>query len=138
MWKMINARVLGMIFAALFATPCAYMLVFSSILTGLRNLPGLKRKYHDDANRMGSVMYSSCPSNVINSIINFKRRKQHKNKLVKGEEDLPGYAVCEQGLQTLKVNSPLNNPKSPCAVEGCLSKGFSGLLSSPPCVKNQE
>ncbi|KAJ8434473.1 hypothetical protein Cgig2_006279 [Carnegiea gigantea] len=117
----------------------AYMPVFSSASpTGLRNLPGLKRKYHGDANRMGSYMYSSCPSNVINSIINFKRRKQHQNKLVKSEEDLPGCALCEQGLQTLKVTSPLNNSKSPCAVEGCLSQGFSGLFSSPPCVENQE
>lgn len=111
-----------------FETPCP----------GLRNLPGLKRKYHGDANKMGSYMYSSCPSNVINSIINFKRRKQHQNKLVKSEEDLSGCALCEQGLQTLKVTSPLNNSKSPCAVEGCLSLGFSGLFSSPPCVENQE
>lgn len=113
-------------------------LTFEPPCPGLRNLPGLKRKYHEDSKRTGIEVYSACPSDIISSIINFKRRKQLQNKLVRREEDLLERSLCEEGLQTLRVSSPLNNPKSPCAVEGCLSKGFSGLFSSPPCVKNQE
>ncbi|XP_074286571.1 defective in cullin neddylation protein AAR3 [Silene latifolia] len=102
--------------------------VYEEPLPGLKELPGFKRKYRDDLQGIGISINSSLPSDVINSIVNLKRRKQQsQRKYVRGGE---GNASNEE-LTTVKVNSPLFSSKSPCAVEGCLSKGFSGLFSAP-------
>ncbi|KAH9616798.1 hypothetical protein KSS87_002699 [Heliosperma pusillum] len=101
--------------------------VYEEPLPGLKELPGFKRKYRDDLQGIGIANNSSLPSDVINSIVNLKRRKQQQQrKFVRGVE---GNAWNEE-LATVKHNSPLYSSKSPCAVEGCLSKGFSGLFSA--------
>lgn len=37
--------------------------------------------------------------------------------------------------EMFKHNSSFGCSKSPCSVEGCLSKGFAGLLSGRPCLQ---
>ncbi|KAK9742562.1 hypothetical protein RND81_03G182200 [Saponaria officinalis] len=105
--------------------------VFEEPLPGLKELPGFKRKYRDDLQENGLVISDSSPSDVINYIVNFKRKKQQqqRNFMIVGNSS-PSNDLCQE-LPTLKLNSPLHSSKSPCAVEGCLSKGFSGLFSSP-------
>lgn len=51
------------------------------------------------------------------------------------EEDNPqGNNTLEESMDT-RQNSPLCSSKSQCAVEGCLSKGFAGLLSTSSYVQ---
>lgn len=94
-------------------------------LPGLKNFPGLKRKFRQDL--LGNNLEnSSLSSQVINSGTNCKRRKQQQ--FVRCAE-ISHANNSDEGLHTVKVNS-LNSSKCHCGV-GSLSKGFSGLLSSP-------
>lgn len=103
--------------------------MFEEHLPGLKNLPGLKRKMRQ--NLLGiNVENCSLPSEMMNSIVSCKRRKQQQpqhHKYVRcGENPLAN--ASDEGLHSASVNF--------CAV-GSLSKGFSGLFSSPR-VQNQE
>ncbi|KNA07953.1 hypothetical protein SOVF_166730 [Spinacia oleracea] len=99
--------------------------MFEEPLPGLKNLPGLKRKFRQNlpGNNMDN---SSLPCEVINSISCKRRKHQQLNRC--------GENASDEGMQTV---NPLNSSKYLYTVEGCLSKGFSGLFSSP-CVQNQE
>ncbi|XP_020218793.1 DCN1-like protein 2 [Cajanus cajan] len=90
--------------------------VFEDPLPGLRSFSSLKRKLPEDS-RKNDDMESS---DMIFS--NCKRSRAH-------DAD-PAGNTAEECMETSRHNSPLCSSMSPCAVEGCLSKGFAGLLST--------
>ncbi|XP_051140498.1 defective in cullin neddylation protein AAR3 [Andrographis paniculata] len=90
---------------------------------GLKFCPGSKRKSSDNLR-----MDEDIPENS-------KRRHLSENT---------GLASCchnqlcsseDDGTETAKHSSPFSSSKSQCAVEGCLSKGFAGLLSGHSCLQ---
>lgn len=103
-------------------------LPFEDSLPGLKNFPGLKRKSCGYLQRLEESSYGSPDMDVF---VNSKRRHiNFSNQSVHWTENQSqGY------LEIAKANSPLNHSASPCAVEGCLSKGFAGLLSGPSCLQ---
>ncbi|KAK7394490.1 hypothetical protein VNO78_15019 [Psophocarpus tetragonolobus] len=88
--------------------------VFEDSLPGLRSFSGLKRKLPENM-RENDDMDSN---DMISS--NCKRSRGHD---------------AEDCMETSRQNSPLCSSMSPCAVEGCLSKGFAGLLSTRSYVQ---
>lgn len=96
---------------------------FDDPLTGFKIFPGLKRKLCEDE---ASDSFESS-----SMITNCKRRRCYfAEKYMKRGED-PDGNVKDDCMDILKYNnSQLDCSKSPCAVEGCLAKGFAGLLSS--------
>lgn len=108
---------------------------YDDSLPGLKFYPGLKRKLHEDSQRHELVLSDTRfrDSIDLNDKLNSKRSKQ---SLIAGRsvysEHPPG-AATDDCMEIVK-HSPLSSSKSPCAVEGCLSKGFAGLFSTPSCL----
>ena len=63
---------------------------------------------------------------------NCKRSRAHDGADL---EDNPLGNVADDCMETSRQNSPLCSSMSPCAIEGCLSKGFAGLLSTRSFVQ---
>lgn len=101
---------------------------FEDSFPGLKNFPGLKRKSCGSLERLEE---SSLGSPGMDMIVNSKKRHiTFGNQSVHWTEN-----QSHDCLEIVKANSPLNHSASPCAVEGCLSKGFAGLLSGPSCLQ---
>ncbi|KAM3253084.1 defective in cullin neddylation protein AAR3 isoform X1 [Capsicum annuum] len=101
---------------------------FKDSLPGLKNFPGLKRKSCGNLQRLEESSHGSPGMDII---VNSKRRHiTFGNQSVHWAEN-----QSHDYLEIVKANSPLNHSASPCAVEGCLSKGFAGLLSGPSCLQ---
>ncbi|KAK7295375.1 hypothetical protein RJT34_18282 [Clitoria ternatea] len=100
--------------------------VLEDPLPGVRSFSRLKRKFGEDS-RKNDMECSNTSNDMIFS--NCKRSRGN------GEDNiLPGNAA-EDCMETSRQNSPLCSSMSPCAVEGCLSKGFAGLLSTRSYVQ---
>lgn len=97
--------------------------------TGLKSFSGLKRKVSEDT-RKNDMEYLNTSDDLISSTC--KRSKAHD--AVDCEDNPPVYTT-EDCMETSRQNSSLCSAKSPCAVEGCLSKGFAGLFSSRSYVQ---
>lgn len=91
------------------------------MVAGLKLLPGLKRKLPDDIQEdkmeTSDAIQSVCHSS--NTSIASKRRLIDQ-----------GYSINDGSAEHARTNCSRGSSKCPCAVEGCLSKGFAGLLSS--------
>ncbi|XP_039008277.1 uncharacterized protein LOC120136251 [Hibiscus syriacus] len=105
---------------------CAY----EESLPGLSVYPGMRRKLlecHDDE------MESSDPhflnSSDLNCSLNTKRSRLIAHRSVH-KEDIPPQNSSNDCMEIVKHSSTMCCSKSPCAIEGCLSRGFAGLLSS--------
>ncbi|KAG4173614.1 hypothetical protein ERO13_A11G069700v2 [Gossypium hirsutum] len=99
---------------------CAY----EDTLPGLRVFPGMKRKLlecHDDEMESSDSHLSDTPD--LNCSLNSKRSRLIAHRLVTPD-------ASDDCMEVAKHSSPVCCSKSPCAIEGCLSKGFAGLLSS--------
>lgn len=102
---------------------------FEDSFPGLKNFPGMKRK--KSCGNLQRVEESSHGHPDMDVIVNSKRRNiNFGNQIVDWTEN-----QSHGCLEMVKANSPLNHSASPCAVEGCLSKGFAGLLSGPSCLQ---
>ncbi|XVF14277.1 hypothetical protein REPUB_Repub09cG0044900 [Reevesia pubescens] len=104
---------------------CAY----EDTLPGLRLFPGLKRKLpecEDDRMESSDSHFSNSPDR--NCTLNSKRSRLIAHRSVNREDNSPQYSS-DDCMEVVKHSSQMGS-KSPCAVEGCLSKGFAGLLSS--------
>jgi len=105
-------------------------------LPGLKEFPGLKRKLPADLQQ--DAMESSPTlfphSTDLDPALSFKRIRLTAHKLVKWEDNPPGN-TSDDCMEIVRHNSPLCSSKSPCAVEGCLSKGFAGLFSTRACFQ---
>lgn len=76
-------------------------------------------------------MEYSITSDDLNSSVCKKSRAHDVDDY---EENSPENTL-DDSMETSRQNSPLCSSKSPCAVEGCLSKGFAGLLSTRSYVQ---
>ncbi|XP_031107982.1 DCN1-like protein 3 isoform X2 [Ipomoea triloba] len=86
-------------------------------LRGLNIFSGFKRKWCDDPD----------------ASVHCKKHLSSSNKYFTSEEN--PLASVHDCMDIGKYNNPIGHPKSPCAVEGCLSKGFAGLLSNGQCLQ---
>ncbi|KAL8471603.1 hypothetical protein ACS0TY_029016 [Phlomoides rotata] len=94
--------------------------------SGLTNIPGSKRKLAGHL-QMDTFASSSSYANSKKRINLFGNSGNWgQDQVNSGEDDFVGIA---------KQSSPLDCAKSPCSVEGSLSKGFAGLLSGQSCSK---
>ncbi|KAF3444801.1 hypothetical protein FNV43_RR14494 [Rhamnella rubrinervis] len=57
------------------------------------------------------------------------------SKLIRVQTECKHKPKSDDCMEMSRHNSPLNASKSPCAVEGCLLKGFAGLLSTHSCLE---
>lgn len=128
-----HLRILTLVIAAedtvLVHTELSILLLLICVLgAGLINFPGMKRKSCGNLQRVEESSHGDPGMDVI---VNSKRRHVNfGNQNVDWTENQShGYS------EMVKANSPLNHSASPCAVEGCLSKGFAGLLSGPSCLQ---
>ncbi|KAL6139754.1 hypothetical protein ACLB2K_058056 [Fragaria x ananassa] len=95
-------------------------------LPGLKSYPGLKRKIPGDVG-LDEMESSPTPfphSTDLNPTLSFKRTRVMSYVPA---NDIPGNHA-DECMDIIRHSSPLNSSKSPCAVEGCLSKGFAELL----------
>lgn len=109
-------------------------------LPGLKSLPGSKRKPRNDYHKNDVEMACSLSSDDMNFVRDSKRTKQ-SSEVGRHEENLPRYLIDKSNAAAQannSNNSQLPSFKSPCAFEGCLSKGIEGLFSSHACTRFDE
>lgn len=97
-------------------------------MAGLRVFPGLKRKLpgcHSDIMETSDPHFSN-PADLLSS----KRSRLITHRAVSREDNRTRSSSDASCMEVVKHSSPMVSSKSPCAVEGCLSKGFAGLFSS--------
>ncbi|KAG2714280.1 hypothetical protein I3843_03G022100 [Carya illinoinensis] len=101
-------------------------------LPGLRDFPGLKRKVPEDPQQdeMESLTTLYPQSTDLDTALSFKRIRLTAHKSAHWVVDNPPGNATDDCMEIVRHNSPLCSSKSPCAVEGCLSKGFAGLFST--------
>ncbi|XP_062106644.1 defective in cullin neddylation protein AAR3 [Humulus lupulus] len=91
-------------------------------LPGLKNFPGLKRKTLDDLGKddLGSLITIFPDSTNLNPVMSLKRNRSITYRPANWEDDdFMDITRCN--------NSQLNaSTKSPCAIEGCMSKVVAG------------
>ncbi|XP_057963092.1 defective in cullin neddylation protein AAR3 [Malania oleifera] len=114
--------------------------IFEDPLPGLKIFPGLKRKLSEDFQslELGSSDVLFLDPVGSNAVLRQKRSRQISSagKPAKWEDNPPGNAV-DECMEIVKHNGTLGSSKSPCAVEGCLSKGFASLFSTRPCLQER-
>ncbi|KAJ7000831.1 DCN1-like protein 2 isoform X1 [Populus alba x Populus x berolinensis] len=103
---------------------------FEDSLPGLKDTPGLKRKLSSfQTEEMVSsdavFLDSVSPTFMLNS----KRSRLVDYRALNWEDNPPGNSASDS-MDITKQNNSLGSMKSPCAVEGCLSRGFAGLFST--------
>ncbi|KAK6255995.1 Potentiating neddylation domain - like 1 [Theobroma cacao] len=101
---------------------------YEDSLPGLRVFPGLKRKLpgcHSDIMETSDPHFSN-PADLLSS----KRSRLITHRAVNREDNRTRSSSDASCMEVVKHSSPMVSSKSPCAVEGCLSKGFAGLFSS--------
>lgn len=92
----------------------------------LKSFPGLKRKT-DYFNQQEMEI----DNNVASSVICKRRHIDIGDKMWSLADNVQLYNTDEFMESNFKPSpSPLRGSKSPCAVEGCLAKGFAGLFST--------
>ncbi|XP_068302432.1 defective in cullin neddylation protein AAR3-like [Pyrus communis] len=105
-------------------------------LPGLKILPGLKRKLPGDMqiDEMVSspTLFPHCTD--WNPALSTKKSRAMSCIPANWDDTTSGNTV-DDSMETVRHSSPLNSSKSPCAVEGCLLKGFAGLLSTRSCLQ---
>ncbi|TXG57563.1 hypothetical protein EZV62_015392 [Acer yangbiense] len=124
--------------------------LYEDPLPGLKIFPGLKRKLPDLQNDESETHCTNVAH--LNNIGTSKRSRLIALQSVNLENNPPGSSgddcmeivkhscplgssnssksSCDDCMEAVKHNSQLGSSKSPCAVEGCLSKGFAGLFST--------
>ncbi|KAJ7974400.1 Defective in cullin neddylation protein [Quillaja saponaria] len=99
--------------------------------SGLRKFSSTKRKLPDDFQKdeMESSDNGISSMTGLNSLLICKRSKMITQDAADWEDNSGGNAEGDC-METTRQNSPFCPSKSACAVEGCLTKGFAGLLST--------
>ncbi|XP_044504351.1 defective in cullin neddylation protein AAR3-like [Mangifera indica] len=99
-------------------------------LPGLKNCPGLKRKSSGlQKDEMDSSEDHFPDLTDLNHMLTPKRSRLVAQRPL-DEEGNPPESAGDDSMEIIKHSSPFGSSKSPCAVEGCLSKGFAGLFST--------
>lgn len=103
---------------------------FEDPLPGLKDTPGLKRKLSSfQMEEMASSNAVFLDSVSPHFILNSKRSRLIDYRPLNWEDNPHGNSASD-GMDITKQNNSLGSMKSPCAVEGCLSRGFAGLFST--------
>ncbi|KAL4017566.1 hypothetical protein IC575_021121 [Cucumis melo] len=104
--------------------------VFEDSLSGLKFFPGLKRKLPEDMQMDGIVSPSDPRTGAMEftPVTSVKKSRFMACRPVNLEINLPSCTAAEN-IEVVRHSSTVGS-KSPCAVEGCLSKGFAGLFST--------
>ncbi|XWS32876.1 hypothetical protein CRYUN_Cryun22dG0028100 [Craigia yunnanensis] len=103
----------------------------------------VEHMYRISGSNKDSNVFCSCGDSVSQSCayedslpdlkcrLSLKRSRLIVHRSV-NREDNPPQNSSDDCMEVVKHSSPMgsSNSKSPCAVEGCLSKGFAGLFSS--------
>ncbi|XP_030447861.1 defective in cullin neddylation protein AAR3 [Syzygium oleosum] len=97
-------------------------------LPRLKSYHGLKRKFNDDFTRVSEGLSETCIEDSTHDHWSVISKRRHKVNLSSPFEDSPPTDTPDDFMENVRHSSPLGT-KSPCAVEGCLSKGFAGLFS---------
>ncbi|CAK7327974.1 unnamed protein product [Dovyalis caffra] len=103
---------------------------FEDPLPGLKVTPGLKRKlpsFQDEEMESLDALFPHSTS--PNFILNSKKSRLIDHRSLNWEDNPPGNSA-SHCIDVIKQNNSLGSTKSPCAVEGCLSRGFAGLFST--------
>ncbi|CAK9142506.1 unnamed protein product [Ilex paraguariensis] len=99
---------------------------------GLKIFPGLKRKLFEDFQKELESSGRFASSTITT---NSKRRHVYcADKFMNRGENPPG-RVTDECQEIVEHNSSLGCSKYPCSIEGCLTRGFAGLLSSRSCLQ---
>lgn len=97
-------------------------------LPGLKSYHGLKRKFSDDFTRVSEGLSETCIEDTSHDHWSVISKRRQRANLSSAFEDSPLTDTPDDYMENVRHSSPLGS-KSPCAVEGCLSKGFAGLFS---------
>lgn len=100
---------------------------YEDSLPGLKIFPGLKRK--SSGIEQDEMESSDAHIPELTDHNHISKRSRQVARPVNQEENPPGSSG-DDCMEIVRHNSPLGSAKSPCAVEGCLSKGFAGLFSA--------
>ncbi|XP_022955100.1 uncharacterized protein LOC111457165 isoform X1 [Cucurbita moschata] len=107
------------------------------LLSGLKILPGLKRKLPEDLQMDGMVSPSdpTTGSMELSPVTSIKKSRFMACKPVNLEINGPSCnaaaaAAADGNTEIVRNNGAMGCSKAPCAVEGCLSQGFAGLFST--------
>ncbi|XP_022955115.1 uncharacterized protein LOC111457165 isoform X3 [Cucurbita moschata] len=105
--------------------------------SGLKILPGLKRKLPEDLQMDGMVSPSdpTTGSMELSPVTSIKKSRFMACKPVNLEINGPSCnaaaaAAADGNTEIVRNNGAMGCSKAPCAVEGCLSQGFAGLFST--------
>ncbi|KAJ4832966.1 hypothetical protein Tsubulata_010138 [Turnera subulata] len=104
--------------------------VLEDSLPGLKITPGSKRKlphFQNDEMETSDILFPDFTH--LNLMSGSKRNRLIAHRPINLETSSPSNAAGEC-TETIRQNSPLGSSKSPCAVEGCLSRGFQGLFTT--------
>ncbi|XP_023550121.1 DCN1-like protein 1 [Cucurbita pepo subsp. pepo] len=104
--------------------------VFEDSLPGLKSFPGLKRKLPEDM-QVDGIMSLSDPrtgSMELIPVTSVKKSRFMGCRPVNLEVNLPS-CTADANTDMVRPNGAVGC-KAPCAIEGCLSKGFAGLFST--------
>nr|XP_027075450.1 uncharacterized protein LOC113699348 isoform X4 [Coffea arabica] len=104
---------------------------FDDSLPGSKSLPGLKRKLGDNLQKEHESLNGYVHANGARLP---KRRQLISADILFNCDENCGSAA-DDCMETAKQNSALGCTKSPCSIEGCLSKGFAGLFSGRPYLQ---
>jgi len=118
------------LFVFTFMLPVSCFLNTCFYVAGLKDTPGLKRKLSSfQMEEMASSNAVFLDSVGPNFILNSKRSRLIEYRPLNWEDNPPGNSASD-GMDITKQNNSLGSMKSPCAVEGCLLRGFAGLFST--------
>lgn len=67
----------------------------------------------------------------LSPVMSVKKSRFMACRPVNLEMNLPSCTAADENTEMVRHDSGVGCSKSPCAVEGCLSKGFAGLFSTP-------
>ena len=113
-----------------FMLPVSCFLNTCFYVAGLKDTPGLKRKLSSfQMEEMASSNAVFLDSVSPHFILNSKRSRLIDYRPLNWEDNPHGNSASD-GMDITKQNNSLGSMKSPCAVEGCLSRGFAGLFST--------
>lgn len=99
----------------------------------MKDFPGLKRKVPEELQQdeMESVTTTLYPGSTdLDPALSCKRIRLTAHKPAAWVVNHSAGNATDDCMEIVRHNSPICSSKSPCAVEGCLSKGFAGLFST--------
>lgn len=99
---------------------------------GLKSFPGPKRKFCDNLQKE----HESLDGHINSTVIRLPKRRHCYVDVCVNREENACESAADDCMEIAKQNSQLGCSKSPCAIEGYLSKGFAELFSGRPSLQS--